>query len=695
MASKIEIEVLKGAQVGESFTLGGIVVIGRGSACTLPVTDPAVSREHVMIHEEESGWVIEDLDSRSGTFVNGMRTRKAVLLDNDQITIGTTVFKLRIQSGEPLLGEVAPEDVQMVTNRFMPTTRLSLDVVKFRTSARYLKDSGLGDLVDGETSEAAPEPPETQPMRRGAPPPAPPPQQASEPLTEVERRLELLVEISTSLAAIHQPQHLARETAIRLAAIFPQVRRIGFFTLEEDSEGGGGSVLRPTFLLDRSQSRGQVQISQSVLQQAIGARRALLSEDVSKDPRFRVSESLENAGIVSILCAPFCLGQRVLGAIYLDTADLGAPFDEGGLRIVTGVAALLASAFENARLFAQVQSESLRRASLERYFSPDLVDRVLRGDLPLAREGRRGEGTILFVDIRGFTRMTLTTDPDVMVETLNAYFTSMQRIIFRTRGTVERFGGDSILAYWGIIDDGDVDAPVHALRAALAMQVEMFRLNPELVAAERPPIRVGIGLNSGEVVAGDVGSAERYEFTIFGDAINMAARFESLAKAWEVIAGQATIEAAGGRALHDPLPPLTVKGKETAVQVSLVYGLRQDRPEGEPLCWELALGAQVWLAGEEAPSETLISGLEIQRTGAVVLEVLTASDPEPDSRAAIRLARARASETVRVEGSVLAAETNETLMLAPNLAVTGSGVQRIRVRLDRGEDALGYLGIVV
>lgn len=688
MAGKIEIEVLEGTQTGETFTLGGIVVIGRGSACTLPVTDPAVSREHVMIHEEDNvGWVIEDLDSRSGTFVNGVRTRKAVLLDNDKVRLGTMLFKLRLNSGKPLLGEVAPEDVKMVTNRFMPTTRLSLDVVKFRTSARYLKDSGLGDLVDEESGDSPSLPSDEAAVLEtkdvGADP-------FESPLTEVERRLELLVEISTSLAAIHQPQHLARETAIRLAGIFPQVRRVGFFTLEEDSEGGD-DVLRPTFLLDRSQTGGQVQISQSVLQQAIGARRALLSEDVSKDPRFRISESLDEAGIVSILCAPFCLGQRVLGAIYLDTADFSAPFDEGGLRLVTGIAALLASAFENARLFARVQSESLRRASLERYFAPDLVERVLRGDLPLPGQGRRGEGTILFVDIRGFTRLTLTTDPDVLVATLNAYFTSMQRIIFRTRGTVERFGGDSILAYWGILDDQDTEAPSHALRAALAMQVEVFRLNPELSAAQRPPIQIGVGLNSGEVVAGDVGSAERYEFTIFGDAINMASRFESLAKAWEVIVGQATIDGAQGRALHEPLAPLTVKGKETAVQVSLVYGLRQDRPSGEP-CWELAVVAQVWFAGETAPTETLASGVEIGRDGSVVLEILTGSDPLPGSRAAIRLARPRASETVRVEGAIVAANTNETLMLGPNLAVTGSGVQRVRVRLDQGQEALTYLG---
>lgn len=683
--SKIELEVTAGEGLGKRHELSGIVVIGRGPACTLRLKDPAVSREHAVICEEDGvGWVLEDLDSRSGSFVNQMRTRKAVLLDGDSIRLGTVEFRLRLRSARPALGEVHPENVRVVTTRHMPTARLSLDVVKFRTSARFLKDAGLGELSElseaqnpsggvGATVELSAELPET---------------------TETERRLELLIDISTSLAAIHQPQRLARETAVRLVGMFPQARRVGFFTLEEDAAGGGDDVLRPTYLLDQSGEGGQVQISQSVLQQAIEARCAIVSEDVRSDPRFSVSESLSDAGVVSIICAPFCLGQRVLGAIYLDTADLSAPFDEGALRIVMGVAALLASSFENARLFARAQSESLRRASLERYFSPDLVERVLRGDLPLAREGRRAEGTILFVDIRGFTHLTIHTDPDVLVATLNAYFASMQRIVFRTRGTVERFGGDSILSYWGIIDQ-DPDAPAHALRAAIAMQIEVFRLNPELTSAGRPPIQIAVGLNTGEVVAGDVGSSERYEFTILGDAINMARRFEALAKAWEIIAGSATVEAAGSAVLHRPLPPTTVKGKEALVHVSLVYGLRQDRAVGSAY-WELAVPAQLLLAGELQPAETLVAGLEVRSAGRVALQILTSEDPDPGSRAAVRLTLPRSEESLRVDGQVLPADVEETLMIAGlNLSVSGSGVQRIWILLDRGAEALKYLGVEV
>ncbi|MGE0710385.1 MAG: adenylate/guanylate cyclase domain-containing protein [Planctomycetota bacterium] len=677
MSQTLEIEILDGDQAGEHHSLSGIAVIGRGEACSLRLQHPAISREHTMIRAEEGvGWVLEDLDSRSGTYVNGVHARKAVLLDGDTVRVGP--ISLRVRTQRPLLGEVPPDEVQVVQTRFMPTTRLSLDVVKFRTSARFLKDSG----PDHPRLDAA-----------GTPLPEPAEPVAEEEPSEIERRLELMLQISNGLAAIHQPARLTRETAVRLSALFPQARRIGFFALEEEEPGGEG-VLRPSYLVDRSlATRGSappeaVQISRSVLQEAIEQRRAILSEDIRRDPRFKVSESLSNAGVISMICAPLCLGERVLGAIYLDTADLAHPFDEGALRLVTGVGALLAAAFENARLFARVQAETLRRASLERYFSPDLVERVLKGDLPLAREGRKAEGTILFVDIRGFTSLTLSTDPNVLVATLNAYFASMQRIIFRTRGTVERFGGDSILAYWGIVDD-DREAPAHALRAALAMQVEVFRLNPELLAAGRPAIQIAVGLNSGEVIAGDVGSAERYEFTILGDAINMARRFEALAGPWEVIAGEATVAALGEQVLHVQLPPTTVKGKEAAVHVSLVHGLRAEGADR----WELAVPGQLRFAGAGAqPQQTLASALELGREA--VLEVLTPDDPEPDTRAAVRLRLPRAAEPLDLEGKVLPAQIADTLMLGPNLAVTGSGVQRIRLAIPDPRPLLAYLGVV-
>ena len=671
--SSLRVEILSGPDQGQTHVLSGISLLGRDPACAVPIADAAASREHAVIRPDEAGFVVEDLDSRSGTWVNGARTRKAVLLDGDVVRIG--LVELRVRSNAALEGEVPPDEVQVVRSRFQPTARLSLDVVRFRTSARYLQDSGGGLPALTESGSApslAPGKAPSPPSRRGA---------------AVTRRLELLCEISNSLAAVHQPDQLARETAARLVGMFPGLRRIGFFQLT-DAADGGDPVLRPTYLVDRSERAAgrPVQISRTVLQEAIRSRQAILSEDIHVDPRFDRSESLQASGVRSMICAPLCVGERVRGVLYVDSTDPARRLDEGALRLVTGVAAIVASALENARLFAEVQAESARRASLERYFSPDLVDRVLRGELPLAREGYQARGTILFVDIRGFTRLTLTTDPKVLVAALNAYFAGMQRIIFRSRGTVERFGGDSILAYWGVVDQ-DADGPAHATRAALAMQAEVFRLNPQLEAQGRPPLQVAVGLNTGEVIAGDVGSTERYEFTVLGDAINMARRFEALAGPWEVVAGAATVAALGDRLLHHHLAPTRVKGKDEPVVVSLVHGLRVDEGEGAERRFELALGGELAAEGQARPA--LARTLTVSAEG-VALELLTALDPEPGSEVQLALALPRGAGRWTGAGLVLPEAVAETRTLGPSLTAPG-GVGAVRVAVG-DPSLLAWLG---
>lgn len=698
-AGSVRLEIVEGEGAGSAVVLSGISVIGRDAACALVVQDRQVSREHAVIRPEEGfGFVIEDLDSRAGTFVNGVRTRKAVLQEGDAIKVGATTIRVRVTAGG-LHGEVLPENVDVVKTRFMPTARLTLDAVKFRTRVRDLSDTGrvtessedAGDerptsrlTVDGEAVDDAQLPPPSSS-------PAPSTSGAVDDAPAVARRLELLCDISTSLAAIHDPTRLTRETALRLFEMFPQARRIGFFELEEDKRGGD-PTLRPRYLVDRSarEQGARVQVSHSVLQSAVQQRQAILSEDVALDPRFRLAQSLEEAGVCSIICVPLCLGDRTLGALYLDATNPQQRFDDGALRLVTGVAAILAASFENARLFARVQAETMRRASLERYFAPDLLERVLKGEVPLAREGALAQGTFIFVDIRGFSRLTDTTPPPVLVSTLNAYFAAMQRTIFRGGGTVERFGGDSILAYWGVVGQ-DPQAPLRASRAALAMQVEVFRLNPELAANGRPRLRVAIGINSGEVIAGEVGSPERYEFTILGDAVNLARRLESQALGWEVCVGAATIEHLGDAALHRPLTPVSVKGKDQPVALSALYGLRADSPSATTRRWDLALVGTLDLGQGATPDEVFGSGLEVN-PGRASLEVLTAQDPLPGSRVRVTLTLPRAQEPIVALARVRGASTDDTTMISAAQVAAAKGLQRIMLDLEQPGPFLQRLG---
>jgi adenylate cyclase len=696
--TSVRLEVVEGDGAGTAHVLTGISVIGRDAGCAVVINHRAVSREHAVIRPEEGfGFVLEDLDSRAGTFVNGMRTRKAVLQDGDLIRVGGSTLRVRVATAS-LRGEVLPENVEQVKTRFMPTARLTLDAVKIR--------SGLRKIVDLDEPAVAPATPvdeDDRPTARltaaqaaadddEADDEAPPPDEAPlhVPATSPVEPLGLLCDIAASIATIQDPTRLNRETALRIFGLLPQARRIGFFELEDEAQGGD-PVLRPRYLVDRTaRERGsRVQVSQTALQAAISGREAILSQDVTADPRFRLTTSAEDAGIRSIICVPLGISDRIVGALYLD-AEGPAPFDERSLRLATGVAAILAAAFENARLFGRIQAETVRRSNLERYFSPDLVERALKGDLPKARQGGLAQGTFLFVDIRGFSRLTETTPPPVLVATLNAYFAAMQRIIFRGGGTVERFGGDSILSYWGVVDI-DAKGPLRASRAALAMQVEAFRLNPELVEAGRPPIKIAIGVNSGEVIAGDVGSPERYEFTILGDAVNLARRIEGNALAWEVLVGPATIEHLGAFALRLPLPPITVKGKSQPVALSLLYGLRVEQPARGDARWDLALLGTLDIGLGAGPLEVLASGIEVHGKR-VLLEVLTEQDPIPGTATRLMLSLPRVQEKVAAVTRVRGASADDTISLSMGMASL-KGLQRILLEVDDPRALLGSLGV--
>jgi adenylate cyclase len=684
----LRLESTEGPLSGQSHAITGIAVLGRDPQSAIVIPAPTVSREHAVVRPDEGGpgYVIEDLDSRSGTFVNGVRTRRAVLLEGDRVQIGPAIFKVSLRE-DALAGQVDPARLEDVPAARPQTLRMTLDAVRFRPRARDL-EVGAAESVSGESKPLP-----------GALPAAGPPETPAE-------RLESIVELSTSLAAIHDQARLAREVARALLSFFPRARRVAIF--DAVSEGGRSSLV-PKLVIDRQASGGggatSVKIHRAALEEAVAGRRAVLSEDPTLDEGAHAG--IDAAGR-SVLIAPLCVGENVLGALYLDAQRGEPPFDEGALRFLAGIASVVAPANENARLFARVQAETQRRALLERYFSPDMVERLLKGEVPLARDGVVKRGTILFADIRGFVRLTDATAPKVLVQTLNAYFEAMQRIVFRSRGTVERFGGDSILAYWSVIDQ-DPEAPRRAARAALTMQNELYRLNRELKAAGRPTITVGIGVNTGDVIAGDVGSAERYEFTVLGDAINLARRLEDLAGPGEILVGGATLAELAPASLVLSLPDRTVKGKERPVSLGALLGLRSDEPKRER--WDLALGAEL-VSEDGSHTEARLVGLEIGERRDVSVELAAPFDLEAEARARIVVhlpacTRAREFESqgntirlepaieldARVDSLLPVRETSSPVALQRLVSSTKGGLFLLRARLDAPGPLLSALGL--
>jgi len=197
------------------------------------------------------------------------------------------------------------------------------------------------------------------------------------------------------------------------------------------------------------------------------------------------------------------------------------------------------------RVQKQVQeiiSAQRARENLSRYLSPGIVDAVLKSKKEIKLGGERRKATILFTDIRGYTRLSQKMDVDEIVEMLNEHFTVMTEIIFQYKGTLDKFIGDSVMAVFGAPFSSAKDE-YHAVIAAQEMQQATIRRGEIRKQKGKVPLHIGIGINTGVVISGNIGSLKRMDYTVIGDTVNIASRLQGIAKGGEIVIGEITYQA--------------------------------------------------------------------------------------------------------------------------------------------------------
>jgi adenylate cyclase len=218
-----------------------------------------------------------------------------------------------------------------------------------------------------------------------------------------------------------------------------------------------------------------------------------------------------------------------------------------------------------------------------KYLSPEVVEELSKDIENIRPEvGERREMTVLFSDVIGFTPLSEKLSAEEVIRTLNEYFSDVVPVIFRNGGTLDKYVGDCIMALWGAPKKNDTHA-LSACRAALGMAAALDRLRERWRAQDRPELDVGIGINSGAMVVGNIGSPERLDYTVIGDNVNVAARLESLTreKKVRIIISEATWLQVKDRVEARDLGEAKVKGRAVPVRVYELIALK-DQPAEAP-----------------------------------------------------------------------------------------------------------------
>jgi class 3 adenylate cyclase len=277
----------------------------------------------------------------------------------------------------------------------------------------------------------------------------------------------------------------------------------------------------------------------------------------------------------AVACIPLRVGSRVVGALSVENVSADArAFSKQDGALLDMLGDYAAIAIENARVYAALEEATMQqtealRSAFERYVAPTVVERVLHTSDAMALGGRRREITVVFADVRGFTSYSEQANPEEVVKLLNEYFNIATEVIFSREGTLDKFQGDAVMAFFNAPED-QPDHPYRAVDAALALQRAIAERN---ISNGGDGLSFGIGVHLGEAVVGNVGTARAMNYTAIGDTVNVAKGLQERAQPGQVLVTAQVYERLGDLVSVQPVGELALKGRHQPVQVFELLGL--------------------------------------------------------------------------------------------------------------------------
>ncbi|HEX7180985.1 MAG TPA: adenylate/guanylate cyclase domain-containing protein [Thermoanaerobaculia bacterium] len=522
---------------------GNRLRLGRGSDNDIVLSDVSVSRYHAEIRRDDGGWSIHDLKSTNGVELNRAPVQMAPLQAGDRLGIG--VFDLVVES-QPDIPQPRGISVKPESDAAPLSTLTNATIV--RPLSDFAEALGLTGKVQAPLPAAG---------------------EGSD-LDYANRMLGFLTRLARILIeAGSVDEVLSRVLDIAFEAL-PVDR--GFILLSGDA---GELVCELARVKDRVEFRPttEVPVSRTMLRAVMRERVALVTFDAQADQRLSGGESIRLHQIRAAMCAPLWSGERIIGVMQVDSPFQVGSFGERELDFLTTLANYVAVAVERIRYADQAERERQMRSRLERYHSPGVIEEVLRQGGIDATRPKLAEATVLFADLVGFTTFCESSRPEEVAELLGAFLNLSVEAIFRAGGTLDKFIGDCVMAFFG----APVPQPDHAeraARAAIEIQRGLNAWSAERKARGQAGFAARVALNSGPVVVGDIGSVRRVDYTVLGNTVNVAARLEAfVARPGDVVLGPETYRLLDGSVPTEALGELQLKGLQQKITAYRVAAL--------------------------------------------------------------------------------------------------------------------------
>ncbi|HZE96413.1 MAG TPA: adenylate/guanylate cyclase domain-containing protein [Planctomycetota bacterium] len=513
------------------------ISIGRTPENDIELKDSLISRKHTSIVRKGERWVVYDLGSSNGTFVNRERVDMKPLDNGDIIRVGeseihfveeapaakTTPLKSPTGTGEARKPTEIPGSQQIIKHVDEIAESFSFDITGALSKGLSLRD------IRGEAG--------------------------GEKAAKESKMFFILFQVGKALASAGSLDDML-VTAMKL--IFEVVNAERSVLLLKNPKTGELSTRQAYHRLRGVVDGKDINVSRTITSQVMNDKVSIITSDALQDPRFMQGLSIVQYNIRAALCVPLWESDHVYGAIYLDNLAKSYAFTKDDLELMTAIANLVAIRIKQEETAAKLRQEENLRSNLSKYHSPDHVKLLMERGGEVGLEVAEREVTVAFIDVVQSTQMAENHTPAQVAALLNEFFQMTTTAIFEHNGHVNNFIGDEVMS----IFNAPLEVQDHAnqaVKACAAFLKELMKFKQEHPEKD---FDVRCAVNTGPVVAGNVGAKAHIKYTVLGDTVNVCARLSKLPPINSIVVGERTFERIKTAFKTKDLGEVALKGKE-------------------------------------------------------------------------------------------------------------------------------------